>query len=490
MPVLSETLLDESEERAARMVALELLATARREFERFRAASDPEALHDFRVSIRRLRSWLRAQRSSLEDSVPKRAVRALEAVAQATNASRDAEVFQGWLATHQQALPARARVGANWLSARVADNLSRASEGDPVDLSEEFSRAREALEARLPYFRLTHHIARGPIGVTFAVGMAALVRQQAGALDRRLGRVHDASAAAPVHRARIAGKRLRYILEPIAGHVPGGPELITRLKGLQDSLGDLHDAHVWMEHVREGLEASIVEEGRQVATVARVDGGGGSDDEGATPRRPDPRPGLIAITQLVRERAKDAFDRFAKDWSGPAAAPFFERVDAFAATLERRQPTATEIERKYLLYALPENWPEGEVQFIEQGYVPGDRLIERLRRVRTRSGERWFRTVKSGEGIIRVEIEEETTREIYDAMWPLTAGRRVSKRRYCVRDGTLVWEIDEFTDRSLVLAEVELTDADAKPELPEWLAPFVVREVTNEAEYVNANLAR
>jgi CYTH domain-containing protein len=92
--------------------------------------------------------------------------------------------------------------------------------------------------------------------------------------------------------------------------------------------------------------------------------------------------------------------------------------------------------------------------------------------------------------VARTELEEPTTRELFDAMWPLTAGRRVTKRRHCIRHGALTWEIDEFTDRDLVLAEVELRNAAEQPDLPDWLAPLVVREVTGEPEYVNANLAR
>lgn len=41
-----------------------------------------------------------------------------------------------------------------------------------------------------------------------------------------------------------------------------------------------------------------------------------------------------------------------------------------------------------------------------------------------------------------------------------------------------------------MLAEVELRDAVQQPELPDWLVSSVVREVTGEPEYVNANLAR
>jgi CYTH domain-containing protein len=34
------------------------------------------------------------------------------------------------------------------------------------------------------------------------------------------------------------------------------------------------------------------------------------------------------------------------------------------------------------------------------------------------------------------------------------------------------------------------TTRSSQPELPDWLAPYVVREVTNESQYVNLNLAR
>jgi len=59
-----------------------------------------------------------------------------------------------------------------------------------------------------------------------------------------------------------------------------------------------------------------------------------------------------------------------------------------------------------------------------------------------------------------------------------------------VPDGALTWEIDEFTDRRLVLAEVELPAESGAVEIPGWLEPFVVREVTEEEEYQNAKLAR
>ena len=150
-----------------------------------------------------------------------------------------------------------------------------------------------------------------------------------------------------------------------------------------------------------------------------------------------------------------------------------------------------EIERKYLLRGQPPRAVGVPSLEIDQGYIPGERIRERVRRTRAGSETRYYRTFKTGTGIQRIEIEEETTKDFFDAVWPLTAGRRVRKRRYLVAENDLVWEIDEFLDRpSLWLAELELEHADQPVEVPDWLAPFVEREVTDDPSYTNRSLAR
>jgi CYTH domain-containing protein len=129
------------------------------------------------------------------------------------------------------------------------------------------------------------------------------------------------------------------------------------------------------------------------------------------------------------------------------------------------------------------------VHTIDQGWLPGERLLERVRRVRSTDGTRYFRTVKAGGGIRRVELEEETSEEMFRALWRLTRGRRSSKRRYRVEEDGVVWEIDRFPGGKLVLAEVELSSADTPVKPPDWLAPHIVREVTGEPAYLNVNLA-
>jgi CYTH domain-containing protein len=150
-----------------------------------------------------------------------------------------------------------------------------------------------------------------------------------------------------------------------------------------------------------------------------------------------------------------------------------------------------EIERKYLLSALPERVASARSLEIDQGYLPGTRINERIRRARASDTIRYYRTIKTGRGIERVEIEEETTELFFLTVWPLTRGARVQKRRYLIPDGDVTWEIDEFLDREgLWLAEIELERVDQAVVVPIWLQSAIEREVTEDPRYTNHALAR
>jgi CYTH domain-containing protein len=158
-----------------------------------------------------------------------------------------------------------------------------------------------------------------------------------------------------------------------------------------------------------------------------------------------------------------------------------------------------EIERVFLLDRLPDLPPTAEPLRIEQGYLPdpepgdavGAVLEGRLRRVTRADGRiECVHTVKRGLGRVREETERSIDAADFERDWPLTEGRRLSKTRYRVPDGDFVWEIDDFDQLDLVIAEVELDHADRHVEPPGWLAPRVRREVTEDPRFRNFNLAR
>lgn len=442
----------------ARRVALRYLAHAREAYARLDEPGDREALHDLRVAIRRLRSTVEAYWPHLEDTVGRGDRRRLVRLARATNPTRDLEVLVDWLRAQLPALEPAERAGAEELLRTLAAD----HEAGVLALRDEplagFQRAADRLEARLSRYQVNLD-GTGPSAM-----LATSAADQAGALAadlrQHLGAATSLAAGRLLHRARIRAKRLRYLLEPWRNALAGAADLLDRLRSLQDLLGDLHDALVFTERILPRLHA---------ADQARL-------------RR--------ALGARLWAHRTQLFARLQDQWLGGRAEPFFAAVERVRGLLLAAARPLREIERKYLLRGLPPLPRGASVCEIDQGYVPGRTLRERVRRVLDDQGERWYRTVKLGRGVSRMELEEETTADVFEALWGLTQGCRVRKLRYRVADGGVVWEIDRFTDRELVLAEVELPAEDTEVVTPAWLGPYIVREVTDEPAYVNVNLAK
>ncbi len=149
---------------------------------------------------------------------------------------------------------------------------------------------------------------------------------------------------------------------------------------------------------------------------------------------------------------------------------------------------AVEIERKFRPEREPD-WIGGcEATRIEQGYLAiegGGGAEVRLRR---RDGETLL-TVKRGSGGIRTEEEIALEPEQFEALWPLTDGRRVQKVRYLVPSATGEIEVDVFEGELAGMITVEMEfDSEAQSDAfdpPEWLG----REVTGDDRYANETLA-
>lgn len=448
-------------------------------------ADDLEALHDFRVAIRRLRSLLRAYRDLTDAAIPRRLRRRLRRLARATNTSRDLEVKLGWLESERTGLRPRERAGERWLAGRLEHDRGAADEEALTLVASELTPLTRALTDRLDDVPP----AAGVGGIAFARLVADLVRELTHELEQHLGRVTAIEDQEESHDARIAGKRVRYLLEPLVAAVPLAGELVARLKSLQNLLGDMHDADVAAHLIAEGMEDASHEGGKRVA--ARLRSARALDTTALRrERRLDPMPGLMALAARVQARRQEAWSELERDWLPHAGPRLLEPLLGLALALDRTAPGDVEIERKYLLKGLPERVKSETPAEIDQGYLPGERIHERLRRVASRGGTKWFRTVKLGSGVVRHEIEEQVSESLFAALWPLTEGRRVSKRRYRIPDGALVWEIDEFTDRELVLAEVELPTAETVPVPPDWISAWLTRDVTEDSAYLNLNLAK
>jgi len=364
---------------------------------RVEAREDAEALHDFRVALRRLRSCLRAYRPLLRGALPDRLRRQLGGIAAATGGGRDAEVQLQWIESVTPTLTPAERPGAEHFAVLLADRLA-AHRAEAQEHVQRFDRFQRSLRGRLR--TATQELSGHADGLgprTFAAATGALALEKTAELGARLAEVAWVGNEEEAHRARISAKRLRYLLEPVAVFRPDADAVVLRLRTLQDLLGDLHDMHV--------AAAAIA--------LLRMDLEGGRIPAAAAPRKPRARslrhdraePGLAALLRKATARQRDLFATLEREWLGSALEEFLAKAEEVGKGLVAAGGLPLEIERKYLLTGLPAALRGATALEVHQGWLPGTVLRERIRRLTDGGRDRYYRTVKLGMGVERIEIE-------------------------------------------------------------------------------------
>ncbi len=321
-PVPSPTLppilwADRDPEEGARRLALGFLDQAALAKARLADPDDTEALHDFRVGLRRLRSTLRSYRGVLGKSIGKKLAARLKALADATGEGRDAEVALAWLDQVAQSdtapLAASARPGHRWLRFRLATVRERAYGEIALRIEEDFEPLAERFKKRLSVYRREVQLDGGPkahrLGEVAAVELGELSER----IAKDLAAIGSADDDEQGHRARITAKRIRYLLEPFAAECAEARTAVKRLKQLQELLGDLHDAHV----LEETLAGAAVEAGaeRTWRLVGLTLADAPAADLAAARRRPA-ESGLLDLSRRNRARRDELFARLAEGWLG------------------------------------------------------------------------------------------------------------------------------------------------------------------------------
>ena len=151
-----------------------------------------------------------------------------------------------------------------------------------------------------------------------------------------------------------------------------------------------------------------------------------------------------------------------------------------------------EIERKFLVTSDAWRAAASHAVGMAQGYLNDLATLDAGAMnvsVRVRiQGDEAFLNMKSREaGTTRQEFDYPIPVEDARALLALGVGGRIEKRRHYVEFGGRTFEVDEFLGENagLVVAELELDDANAPFERPEWLG----EEVTEQTRYYNLALA-
>ena len=231
---------------------------------------DADALHDFRINVRR--AIVHVKIGAKPRGVPAKLRKRLRRALRATGPWRDAHIESIWMKHY-----ARRRSSGPGAAAleRAVAQVRALAPADPHwwrEVDRALMKARRAFEK----------------GVSTKIDLRAArlkaAEKEWRRLARRLRRLNDASGRRALHKARIAVKKLRYILEAFRIAPRGLPDPAA-LRELQTSLGDVHD--------RDVIAGDIA----AIEPTAEL----------ASPRR-------IALTRLARER-RSLLLRAKRDWN-------------------------------------------------------------------------------------------------------------------------------------------------------------------------------
>lgn len=155
-----------------------------------------------------------------------------------------------------------------------------------------------------------------------------------------------------------------------------------------------------------------------------------------------------------------------------------------------------EIERKFLIdnETIIDEFALDDINLqlvkVEQFYTKITKFDERRYR---KSSKEYFFTYKKGKGIARVENEHDITKKEFKKAKEHIVGSLIRKDRYLFKINNLPCNIDIYKDDlyGLVVLEIEfLTLQDAQNFIiPTFLQKHILKEITQDDEYKNKNLA-
>jgi CHAD domain-containing protein len=218
---------------------------------------EPDAVHQMRIAVRRLRSTLRtfgALWQRQDGHATDQVAADLKWLGTQLGGPRDAEVLQGHLLSATDALPGELVLGP--VQARIQGHYARISADAKAKLA-------KALRSRR-YFSLLDRLdalvtepALTPVAATSAKKvLPAAVRRSYRRTRRRMDRAAQAPAGrkqdAALHSARRAAKRTRFAAEAVTPAF-GQPadRFARRLKRVQSTLGDHQDSVIARQAERE-----------------------------------------------------------------------------------------------------------------------------------------------------------------------------------------------------------------------------------------------
>jgi hypothetical protein len=150
---------------------------------------------------------------------------------------------------------------------------------------------------------------------SFEENARRIVEVRLGELTSLASGALENGSADELHDARIAAKRVRYVLE-LSGPALGRPAAPAArvARGLQDLLGEIHDCDVMLERIRHHADRLRAEDAEAVRIHATRPGGELEAQAAQNAGNLDRHWGLEALSAFVTARRDILRERFEREW--------------------------------------------------------------------------------------------------------------------------------------------------------------------------------
>ncbi|MBU1191682.1 MAG: CHAD domain-containing protein [Gammaproteobacteria bacterium] len=319
---------------AAAIIASVQIDKAHEAYGRLSKNPSPEALHDFRVGMRQLRSTFTAYPEAFP-SLPKKLRKRLRSLARDTNQARDADVQLGWLLSSERQMRGEARLGYRWLVRQLELRAAEAHRVLRVDVLEDYLTLEQQTRAVLAHNENLDSLDSEMDSLGHLCGEH--LEELASELTYHLRHIETREDEDQLHAARLCGKRIRYLLTPLRAELKGSESVIRRLQRLQDLLGDYHDVQVFGDRLRRLIKKAALEQSERLlelmlnaAPDARTLG---------RERKQDLITGILAVARVVAKRKEKLLQQLGQLQANGAQDQLSHDIAMLAAGLQGHSET-------------------------------------------------------------------------------------------------------------------------------------------------------
>lgn len=281
-----------------------------------------EALHDFRVSVRRLRSFLKSYEDVFDDTKKHR--ERFADIMTLTDGKRNSDVRRSWLQTRQKKASEVEQAGLDYLLEHVnSDEVLNVEK-----VKEQFASAAKKLEKTFSK-DLKEKASFGKV-------TAKILKRYSGHLEKRLSKIENSEDDKALQRTRSASKNLRYTLELL--DTQESKALVKDLVNFQTITGELRELQ-WLESkVHTLLPAEVKVWSQTFKNNAKTL----SHEELKDLPALQNAYGLAAVQQRLEAEETALANELQEKWLNDGAKEFFQKLTALVEELTKPAETPNE----------------------------------------------------------------------------------------------------------------------------------------------------